>query len=51
MNRIIAWFAANHVAANLLMALLIAGGLLTLPTVKQEVFPELALPVISVSIA
>ena len=51
MNRIIAWFAANHVAANLLMALLVAGGLLTLPNIKQEVFPELALPVISVNVA
>ncbi len=51
MNRAIAWFASNHVAANLLMALLVAGGLLTLPSIKQEVFPELALPVISVSAA
>ena len=49
MNRAVAWFAENHVAANLLMALLIAGGLLTLPHVKQEVFPEIALPVITVS--
>ena len=50
MNRAIAWFATNHVAANLLMLLLIAGGLLTLPRIRQEVFPELTLPVITVSV-
>ncbi len=50
MNRAIAWFATNHVAANLLMLLLIAGGLLTLPWIRQEVFPELTLPVITVSV-
>ncbi len=49
MNRAIVWFASNHVAANLLMALVIAGGLLTLPQIKQEVFPEISLPVIRVS--
>ena len=48
MNRAIAWFASNHVAANLLMGLLIIGGLLTLPNIKQEVIPEIALPIISV---
>ena len=30
MNRAIAWFANNHVAANLLMALTIVGGLMAL---------------------
>ena len=39
MNRAIAWSASNHVAANLLMALLVTGGLLTLPQIKQEVIP------------
>ena len=50
MNRAIRWFAENHVASNLLMALLILGGLLTLPGIKREVFPELDLDVISVSV-
>ena len=50
MTRIIAWFAQNHVAANLLMALLVVGGLITLPTIKQEVFPEIQLPVLSISV-
>ena len=50
MSRAISWFAANHVAANLMMVLLIAGGLLTLPNIKQEVFPEISLPIITVSV-
>lgn len=43
--------AANPVAANLLMALFIVGGLLFAGTVKQEVFPEVELDVISVTVA
>lgn len=50
MIKIIAWFAENHVAANLLMALLVVGGLMTLPVIKQEVFPEIQLPVLSISV-
>jgi multidrug efflux pump subunit AcrB len=49
-NRAIAWFAGNHVAANLLMMLLAVGGLLSIPTIKQEVFPELSLDVVTVSV-
>ena len=40
MHGIIRWFANNGVAANLLMILIVAGGLLTLTTLTQEVFPE-----------
>jgi multidrug efflux pump subunit AcrB len=49
-NRAIAWFAENHVAANLLMMLLVVGGLFSIPTIKQEVFPELSLDIITVSV-
>jgi multidrug efflux pump subunit AcrB len=49
-SRIIEWFARNHVAANVLMALLVVGGLSTLPVIKREVFPEIQLPVVSVSV-
>jgi multidrug efflux pump subunit AcrB len=49
-NHAIAWFANNHVAANLLMVLTLVGGLLTLPTIKQEIFPEIDLPVIQVAV-
>ncbi|MCZ6463112.1 MAG: efflux RND transporter permease subunit, partial [Proteobacteria bacterium] len=51
MNGAIAWFARNHVAANLLMGLLVVGGLLSLPMIKREVFPQLNLDVVTVSVA
>ena len=49
MNRAIAWFAENSVAANLLMALILGGGLLTVSSLTMEVFPEFSTDVISVS--
>ncbi len=51
MNGAIGWFARNSVAANVLMALLIAGGLLTVPTIRQEVFPSIELDIITVSVS
>ena len=50
MHRILEWFAKNPVASNLAMLVIIAGGLLTLPRVKQEVFPEVASDLISISV-
>ena len=50
MNRAIAWFAGNHVAANLLMTLLVVGGLLSMSTIRQELMPELSLDVVTVSV-
>jgi len=47
----IAWMARNAVAANLLMLLLIIGGLLFAQQVKQEVFPEIDLDIITVSVS
>jgi multidrug efflux pump subunit AcrB len=49
-NRLIAWFAGNPVAANLLMLGVAVAGLLVAPGVKQEVFPEAALGMITVSV-
>ncbi|MGD8606063.1 MAG: efflux RND transporter permease subunit [Myxococcales bacterium] len=47
----IAWMAKNRVAANVLMLILIVGGLVTLASgIKQEVFPEVELDVVSVQI-
>ena len=51
MNRVIAWFAGTHVAANLLMMLLVVGGLLSRPSIKQELRPELTLDEVTVSVA
>ncbi len=50
MRRLIAWFAANGVAANLLMIVLLVGGLLTAPMVRQEVFPEFSTDRVVVSV-
>ncbi len=40
MNSVIEWFARNRVAANLLAAFILMAGLLAIPKIKQEVFPE-----------
>ncbi len=50
MNRWIEWFAGNRVAANVLMALIVAGGLITAFTVKVEFFPEFSLDLILVTV-
>jgi multidrug efflux pump subunit AcrB len=49
-NRFIDWFAGNHVAANLLMIMLILGGLLTVQSIKQEVFPDVDLDMVTVQV-
>ena len=50
MKRLIEWFAANGVAANLLMLLLIVMGVLTLVGIKQEVFPEFSADIVTVRV-
>ncbi len=50
MDGAIAWFVRNPVAANLLMVSIVVGGALTLPQIKQEVFPEVELGLVSVSV-
>ncbi|WP_022667849.1 efflux RND transporter permease subunit [Desulfospira joergensenii] len=47
----LAWMAGNSVAANLLMAVLLVGGLFMGFTIKQEVFPEFSLDVVNISIS
>lgn len=46
----VAWMAKNPVAANLLMFFLLVGGLLMSLQVKQEVFPETELDLVSISV-
>jgi multidrug efflux pump subunit AcrB len=50
MNNTLTWFAKNSVVANLLMGLIVAAGLLTIPTIKKEIFPEFSLDMISVQV-
>ena len=40
MGRLVEWFARNGVAANLVAALILVSGLMTIPQIKREVFPE-----------
>ncbi len=47
----IKWMANNHVAANLLMMIFIIGGLVMSFSIKQEVFPEIDLDIVQVSVA
>jgi multidrug efflux pump subunit AcrB len=46
----IAWFTKNTVAANLLMVVILAGGLISSFTVKREIFPEFDLDIITVTV-
>jgi multidrug efflux pump subunit AcrB len=50
MSGAIAWFARNHVAANLLMALMAFGGLVSLPNIQQKTFPDIDIDVISIGV-
>ena len=47
---IIAWFAANHVAANLLMLFIIVAGLLSAFSLRKEMQPEFELNMIQVRV-
>ncbi|MAZ88016.1 MAG: acriflavin resistance protein [Cellvibrionaceae bacterium] len=40
MNRLIQWFVENPIGANLLMAVIVIGGLSNLGTLNKEVFPS-----------
>jgi len=50
-NDPIGWMAGNQVAANLLMLLLLVGGLIVGRNITQEVFPEFSLDSVTVSVA
>ncbi|MFQ5697215.1 MAG: efflux RND transporter permease subunit [Myxococcota bacterium] len=50
MTRVVAWFARNPVAANLLMALLIVGGAVTVPAITQKEMPDITIDLITVSV-
>ena len=51
MNGPLKWMAHNHVAANLLMAVFVIGGLVFGFSIKQEVFPEVNLDMVTVTVA
>jgi multidrug efflux pump subunit AcrB len=49
-KRAIAWFAENHVAANLLMMLVIVGGVTGIFMVQQKTFPDIEVEMIQVGV-
>jgi multidrug efflux pump subunit AcrB len=49
-SRVIDWFTRNGVAANLLLAVIVVGGLLALANLTREVFPEITPNLVSVSV-
>ena len=50
MNGMIAWFAKNPVAANLMMVFIVVTGIIAVTTVKEEIFPEFELDRISIQV-
>ena len=50
MNGLIEWFAKNGVAANLLAIFIAIVGVMTIGTLRQEVFPEFSSDIISVRV-
>ena len=46
----IAWFVDNPVAANLLMGLIVIGGLVALPNVQQKTMPDMDIDIVEVSV-
>ena len=46
----IAWFAHNHVAANLLLGLIVLSGLVAVVSMPQKSFPDIDIPVISITV-
>src|SRR5690606_19150285 len=49
-GNIIAWFAHNSVAANLLMLCLLAGGLVTALTITKEIQPRIETNYVTVTV-
>ena len=50
MKKLLDWFVDNPVAANMLMILVVVGGGMTLTSIRQEMFPTITPPLITVSV-
>ncbi len=50
MKGLVAWFASNPVAANLLLVLIVFGGAVTLPKIRREILPEISADAISITV-
>ena len=47
----IAWFAKNGVAANLLMGVILIAGIFSVRGLKMELFPDFDLDLVTISVA
>ncbi len=47
----IGWMASNHVTANILMLVLLIGGFVMTSQIKQEVFPELTMDMVTIAVS
>ncbi|SLM28894.1 Cobalt-zinc-cadmium resistance protein CzcA-like protein [Desulfamplus magnetovallimortis] len=47
----IPWMAGNSVAANLMMLVLLVGGLFMASSIKQEVFPDFEMGIVNISVS
>ena len=50
MRRVIEWFAVNHVAANLLMTLLLVGGAAAMFSIPIRAFPDIDVALVSIGV-
>jgi len=50
MEKFIRWFIRNTVAANMFMLFILVAGALTLPRIKMEVFPDLNVDMITITV-
>jgi len=50
MNAIIAWFAENKVAANLLMFFVVIAGFVSLQDTRKEILPNISLDIITITV-
>ena len=48
-NGFLAWFAKNHVAANLLMLAIVAIGFVMAGRIKKEVYPQFAIDTVEIN--
>jgi multidrug efflux pump subunit AcrB len=49
-NKLIRWFAENHVAANLLMVTILLGGMISIPGISRQLFPMVSPGIFQVNI-
>ena len=50
MRSVIAWFAVNRVAANVIAIIIAVGGIISLPEIKKELVPAVTLDVVQIQV-